>query len=84
LIRITGSLEGPSSGLKNNLPAAREAWNTGHAYCEKLPDFGTYNYDRDRYRRIREILDDQSGAVEAAEDHSMMPIADPGLQPYPA
>jgi hypothetical protein len=62
---------------ENNISAAREAWNTGHAYCEKLPDFGTYNYDRDRYAYIKGILVDEG-------IYSKTALADPGLQPSPA
>lgn len=41
----------------NNAAAAREAYNTGAAYLAKLPDAGTYNYDRDCYARIEGLLD---------------------------
>ena len=66
---------------ENNISSAREAWNTGHAYCEKLPDFGTYNYDRDRYVCIKEILDNPSVAVG---NRSKTFLADADIETTPA
>ena len=36
---------------------ARDAWTTGNILVEQLPDAGTYNFDRDRYRLMKELLD---------------------------
>ena len=68
---------------ENNISAAREAWKIGYAYLEKLPDAGTYNYDRDRYARVKEILDDPSSAI-AVDNHLIAALSDTGLQPTPA
>jgi hypothetical protein len=42
---------------ESNLAVAREAFNIGQDYLARLPRTGTYNYDRDCYARIKEILD---------------------------
>ena len=43
--------------IENHLPEARDAWTTGNALAAQLPDAGAYNFDRDRYRLMRELLD---------------------------
>lgn len=45
--------------------AAREAWNTGQAYLEKLPGSGSCNYDRDCYVRMQEVLAAAPGEASA-------------------
>jgi hypothetical protein len=40
----------------NELGAARIAWQTGLDYLAKLPDVGSYNFDRDCYRLMDAIL----------------------------
>ena len=42
---------------ENNPAVARESFNIGQEYLARLPRTGTYNYDRDCYARIKEILD---------------------------
>ena len=41
---------------EGDIAAARETWNTGHIYLGKLPNAGTFNYDRDCYARMEKIL----------------------------
>ncbi|MBS1804273.1 MAG: M50 family metallopeptidase [Acidobacteria bacterium] len=62
--------------IEGDIPAARDTWNVGHAYLEKLPDAGTYNYDRDFYAHMKQILDatPESQAIETSE--SAGPIAE--------
>ena len=68
---------------ENNIPAALEAWNTGQAYLEKLPDFGTYNYDRDRFACVKDIL--ASPTVEIRADANKAPAAQtPFIEVLPA
>ena len=68
---------------EGDLPAAREAWNTGQVYLAKLPDQGTYNYDRDCYRKIKEILDHRSteSEVPANQEQPDTPLAMSGAVP---
>jgi len=35
---------------------ARDAWNVGAALARELPTAGAYEFDRDRYRLIRDLL----------------------------
>lgn len=48
---------------ENNLAIAHEAFRIGQDYLSRLPQTGTYNYDRDCYARIKQILD----SIPAAE-----------------
>lgn len=47
---------------EGDIATAREVWNAGQAYVSKLPNVGTYNYDRDCYARMGEILRAQARA----------------------
>jgi hypothetical protein len=53
---------------EGDISAAHKAWNTGQAYLAKLPDQGTYNYDRDCYTRIKAIIDSPPSELKAATD----------------
>jgi hypothetical protein len=48
--------------IENNLLEARDAWNVGVALARKLPTAGACDFDRDRYRLMRELLDTKSTA----------------------
>jgi Peptidase family M50 len=58
---------------EGNADAAREAWATGQAYLQKLPNAGTYNFDRDCYLRMKELL-------ESAPDVNAAPAVEQLLQ----
>lgn len=51
---------------ENQHQIAREAWAIGNAYLQRLPNVGTYNYDRDCYARMKELLDGLPDAHSAA------------------
>ena len=42
--------------IENQPLEAREAWNTGAPLARKLPIAGSYEFDRDRYRLMRVLL----------------------------
>jgi len=48
--------------IENHTLEARDAWTTGTALARQLPDAGAYNFDRDRYRMMKELLDGISSA----------------------
>lgn len=69
---------------ENNLAAARRAWNTGQAYLAKLPDAGTYNYDRDCYTRIADLLDKppvESTTAPSEPTANCPPVSEPLSSP---
>ncbi len=52
---------------ENDSNAARDAFNTGNTLVQKLPDVGTYNYDRDCYSRMKYLLDGPPNVSAHAE-----------------
>lgn len=49
--------------IENHLAEAQDSWKTGYALARKLPDAGAYNFDRDRYDMMRQLLDGTPIAV---------------------
>ncbi|HEY2468704.1 MAG TPA: hypothetical protein VGI45_12810 [Terracidiphilus sp.] len=60
---------------ENNLAVAREALSIGQDYLARLPKTGTYNYDRDCYARIKEILDCMPVVQATGSHQSDEPVA---------
>jgi Zn-dependent protease len=48
--------------IENHPLEARDAFATGNALADQLPRFGAYDFDRDRYRMLKELLDNPSAA----------------------
>jgi len=48
--------------IENHPLEARDAWNAGAALARKLPCAGAYEFDRDRYRMMRSLLNTASSA----------------------
>lgn len=70
--------------IENNLLEARNAWDAGAALARKLPTAGAYEFDRDRYRLMRDLLSSPSTAdpepsFSSAKLLRMLP-RDPGPQ----
>jgi hypothetical protein len=42
---------------ENDMDSARAAWKSGSEWLAGMPNVGVYNYDRDCYSRMKEILD---------------------------
>jgi hypothetical protein len=61
---------------------ARDAWNAGANKLAELPDVGSYNYDRDCYARMKEILD-RPAEGHIAESPEMSSHLTPGLTMLP-
>jgi len=66
--------------IENHLAEASDAWTTGNALAEQLPDAGLYNFDRDRYQLMREVIDNTptapvtTNAPEPQSDaHAILP-----------
>lgn len=59
---------------ENDVIAAHNAWDTGHAYLQKLPDAGTYNYDRYCYSKIKGLLENQSDTAGIAPRAATNPV----------
>jgi hypothetical protein len=53
--------------IENNPLEAGDAWSTGKTLAERLPDAGSYNFDRDRYRMMQELLNSTPTSDEIAE-----------------
>jgi hypothetical protein len=72
---------------ENQGQIAREAWAIGSAYLEKLPNVGTYNYDRDCYIRMKKLLDgspDAHSVTVTDERRTERLLASEILSPAPA
>ncbi len=72
---------------ENDPIGANEAWNTGKAYLEKLPDAGTYNFDRDCYVFMKNLLDGLPNApaipmqdLPVIKSSSLEQIPDPSIE----
>ena len=55
--------------IENHPLEARDAFSTGNALASQLPNAGAYEFDRDRYRMMSELLhtDPPSAATDSAE-----------------
>ena len=62
--------------VDGDVSAARDTWDAGQAYLRRLPDVGTYNYDRDCYSHMEPLLGAlrESQAIETSK--STRPVAD--------
>ena len=52
--------------IENRASESHEAWNTGAALASRLPAAGAYDFDRDRYRLMRDLL---GSAAEPQSGH---------------
>jgi hypothetical protein len=43
--------------IENDNLEARDAWATGNTLAAQLPEAGAYNFDRDRYGMLRELME---------------------------
>jgi len=64
---------------ENDLAPARDAWDKGFRKLAELPDVGGANFDRDSYRRMKELLDNHETRATEREK-----IVKPDLLPAPA
>jgi hypothetical protein len=51
--------------IENHPEEAREAWNTGYAIARQRPAAGAYEFDRDRFARLREAFE-STGSLSPA------------------
>jgi hypothetical protein len=61
------------SWIENHPQEARDAWASGNALAEKLPEFGTYQFDRFRYAELKRLLDAPLSA--AAEELQQVAVS---------
>ena len=68
---------------ENRLELAREAWNAGMQVLSGLPDAGGWNYDRDCYARLKEIIETYQASANSESaapfaQHVQIPTTVPG------